>query len=227
MSVATKKPVILSVTVERLPDESPDLSHLGDFSNDASGWSVDRKTGILSDDVGNVLADGLGATMERNEFRFISGFQHADDVASWDHVSDSGVNTAYLRIRYLNNGKPGRRCNGFADMGVVGWATAQSRADKIRVISAFYCCDDARRLEDHGNGWNMIGIRAVAEIRMSDGTTQTIHSGGLWGIESDSDASYFNEIETEQLGELASNLQELGFTATATERAIAKAKRPH
>src|SRR5437667_8923578 len=42
---------------------------------------------------------------------------------------------------------------------------------------------DYERMEDYNkNEWQMVGIYAVAEIRMPSGTVQTIRSGGLWGI---------------------------------------------
>jgi hypothetical protein len=50
-------------------------------------------------------------------------------------------------------------------------------------------------------------------------TCQTITSGGLYGIESDSDADYFAEVEQEQLAELRGQLHVIGFS----KRAIASA----
>jgi len=61
-----------------------------------------------------------------------------------------------------------------------------------------------------------IGISAEAEIHTSeDGKNWLINEisgGGLWGIESDSDESYPNEVEQEQLDALRIVLKELGFT---------------
>lgn len=60
------------------------------------------------------------------------------------------------------------------------------------------------------------GIKAEAEIRTSyngkDWLINEVRSGGLWGISSDSDESYFTEIESEQLEELKDLLLEFGFT---------------
>jgi hypothetical protein len=42
-------------------------------------------------------------------------------------------------------------------------------------------------------------------------TSQTITSGGLWGIESDSSASYLKEIEDQELEDLKTQLKALGI----------------
>jgi hypothetical protein len=72
--------------------------------------------------------------------------------------------------------------------------------------------------------WHYIGIQAVAHISTPDGfgyTEQVVRSGGLWGIESDSDKEYIAEIEQEQLAELRGILAQFGFS----KRAIAAAYR--
>lgn len=60
----------------------------------------------------------------------------------------------------------------------------------------------------------MIGIRAEAEITVRVGpnhaVTQTIASGGLWGIESDSRPDYLDSIRAEQIDELCDILRILG-----------------
>ena len=53
----------------------------------------------------------------------------------------------------------------------------------------------------------------------SRGVRQTIRSGGLWGIESDSTPPYFADIGEEQLEELVEILLELGFTRDAIDAA--------
>ena len=78
--------------------------------------------------------------------------------------------------------------------------------------------------------WCYIGIRAEAEVvsggvqgRTSNGspvhTIQQIRSGGLWGIESDLDRSYFEEVQKDELASLKTELLALGFS----KRAIATA----
>ena len=75
-----------------------------------------------------------------------------------------------------------------------------------------YALQDKKRLEAYYNDeWYFIGIQAVAEIRIN-GISQTISSGGLYGIESDSGDEYLDEVFEEQKEELKDNLLELGFT---------------
>lgn len=71
---------------------------------------------------------------------------------------------------------------------------------------------DYDRMESLNRGeWCYLGIRAEAEV-IVNGTVQRITSGGLWGIESDSDKEYFAEVATEQLAELRGILAEMGFS---------------
>lgn len=86
-----------------------------------------------------------------------------------------------------------------------------------------YGLQDFKRMEELCNGWCFIGIRVVAEVGISeDGKEwklETLSSGGVWGIESDSDASYFKEIITEESAQLKIELKAFGFSS----RMIAKA----
>lgn len=63
-----------------------------------------------------------------------------------------------------------------------------------------------KRLAAYQRGaFGYIGIRAKAEISIDD-TLQTVHSGGLWGIEDDNDRDHLEEIEHEQTRELYDQL---------------------
>lgn len=81
-----------------------------------------------------------------------------------------------------------------------------------------YAKQDYERMMAYENGhWHMMMVKAEAEIATSEkGNSWLINkvsSGGLWGLESDSDESYFKEVEDEQMAELKDLLLELGFTA--------------
>jgi hypothetical protein len=81
-----------------------------------------------------------------------------------------------------------------------------------------YALENYSRMEDINNGnVGFYGISAEAKVLTqypgSDHwLINTLSSGGLWGIESDSDPSYFEEIEKEQLEELKDVLKEYGFS---------------
>lgn len=59
---------------------------------------------------------------------------------------------------------------------------------------------DHSRLESYGQSWYMIGIRAKTTVKIpvngvpGNFILQEFTSPGLWGIESDSDSKYFQEV---------------------------------
>ena len=76
-----------------------------------------------------------------------------------------------------------------------------------------YRNQDIVRLENYNNSWNTIGIKAYTMIYLPIGNNsfklQEIDSGGLWGIESDSEKEYIQEIKNEQIDELKGYLKML------------------
>lgn len=79
---------------------------------------------------------------------------------------------------------------------------------------------DYKRAEALNRGdWCYLGVFAVAEVVIGE-TCQRIRSGGLWGIESDSDSSYFAELRAEQLAELKEQLLALGFSRRSVATAL-------
>jgi hypothetical protein len=62
-------------------------------------------------------------------------------------------------------------------------------------------------------------------VQVAGNTTQTIRSGGLWGIESDSGDDYLTEVENEQLDELKDELHAIGFSKRAVAAAFRDVKR--
>lgn len=78
--------------------------------------------------------------------------------------------------------------------------------------AAKYREQDRERLEAYQRGeWWCVGIDACAVVVVNH-VRQTITSGGLWGIESDSGEDYLREVAEEELSSLADILRELGFT---------------
>jgi hypothetical protein len=73
---------------------------------------------------------------------------------------------------------------------------------------------DAARLRSYGDEWCMFGIVAEAQVSYpSSNDTSRIEwftSGGLWGIESDSQQSYFSDVGKEELNDLKTHLEEFG-----------------
>lgn len=90
-----------------------------------------------------------------------------------------------------------------------------------------YVLRDYERMERLNRGdWCYIGIRAEAKILIPSGggcLVQEITSGGLWGIESDSEESYFSEVEANELSKLHSQLSAIGFSKRSISTAIQSA----
>jgi hypothetical protein len=193
------KAKILSVRVERLVDMDFDLSYLGTYKNRAeTKWAVDREK---------------RGDMNRGEYRYWNPCNHVPpgDVKSWEKVSDGEVDRA---IR---------------ETGVVFKLNKDDllRADAIRLLDLQYIEQDYARCEAYNCGhWCALGIVAKAEVRFTPrGPIQTLRSGGLWGVESDSDSDYLVQVEQEELDDLRSQLEAVGFGKRAIEYAFRKVER--
>jgi hypothetical protein len=83
---------------------------------------------------------------------------------------------------------------------------------------AQYKAQDARRLADYGKDWSMMGCYAEAEVSYPIGQgnrrLQIFRSGGLYGIESDTDHVYRREVEKAELEDLATHLRAFGVPFT-------------
>ena len=92
-----------------------------------------------------------------------------------------------------------------------------------------YIEQDKQRLRDYNKGkWQMLGISAVATIYLptnfindkgeyTDWKIQKIDSGGLYGIESDSEEGYIKETGSDQCDELKHYLELLQIDLTNFE----------
>lgn len=86
-----------------------------------------------------------------------------------------------------------------------------------------YAKQDFARMEglERGN-WGFQGCIAKAELSYPIGQgsrrLETVSSGGLWDIESDSDKEYLRSIEDEQLADLADHLGSLCGLEVTTEQ---------
>jgi len=99
-----------------------------------------------------------------------------------------------------------------------------------------YVRQDYERMEGLNAGdWCFVGIRAEAEIVVIENvisgpprfpiTPQTITSGGLWGIESDSDRAFSESVEKDELADLRTQLLAFGFTSRAISTAFKSVER--
>ncbi|HTF33311.1 MAG TPA: hypothetical protein VK714_06360 [Myxococcota bacterium] len=68
-----------------------------------------------------------------------------------------------------------------------------------------------RRAEFERGDFTFVGVRAEAEVAI-EGVIQTLTSGGLWGIESDSDESYIEDVALEEYDALREILKAVGVS---------------
>ena len=206
---------IHEVIIKRTIDDSPDTSWLGEYSNEsASDYSIDRKhsldcpvnTGMSGLDLKTrTLANVHG----KCECATQSGlFCEADDPELEEPQCDCGESGDAGRNEY-------RYFNGYVEK------YKGETPEDIRK----YVRQDYDRMESLNKGdWCFLGVSAESEIILGN-VCQTITSGGLWGIESDSGSDYFAEIEQEQLAELREQLHAIGFSKRAISAAFKNVER--
>jgi len=88
-----------------------------------------------------------------------------------------------------------------------------------------YGKQDFDRMEhlEKGN-WYFMGITAEARVHLGSDIVQRIHSGGLWGIESDSGEAHIKEAEQGEMGALRDQLKAIGFAEEYIDEAFKSIK---
>jgi hypothetical protein len=228
---------ILSVKLLHETDTSPDTSYLGEYSNNpTSEFSIDRKHSLdcprNNPDTHESVAklsravNYLWCVQSANPNRTIFDEDHINDAVEiletvqedlaecdCDERGDMGRN----EYRYFNPS--------FNYVDSNGKITEGHTPAEVRS----YVKQDYERMESLNAGnWYYIGIRAKAEIILDPfgiATVQTISSGGLWGIESDSDASYITDVENDELSDLRHELHAIGFSKRAISTAFKNVER--
>ncbi len=229
---------ILEVKIKRLPDDSPDTSHLGEYSSRAtSQFSIDR---AHSSDCQSVESNHR-QTVDQLEriLKYVEGlyndnlgtfngalgdsFAHREQEALENACSE--ISDAQKDVQECDCGESGdmqrnefRYFNPSFNYVTKDDKPAELTPEDVRK----YTRQDYERMERLNAGdWCYIGIRAEVDVQTSFGSPiQTITSGGLWGIESDSDKAYFAEVAAEELGQLKTELRALGFSARAISKAF-------
>jgi|HubBroStandDraft_5_1064220.scaffolds.fasta_scaffold65854_2 hypothetical protein len=73
--------------------------------------------------------------------------------------------------------------------------------------------DEERRKEYENGDFSFVGVRAEAEV-VVENVIQTITSGGLWGIESDSGEGYIEDVALEEYDNLREILKAIGVSTS-------------
>lgn len=235
---------ILTVSIVTMHDENPDTSYLGEYGNSpTSPYSIDRAHDLdCPQQTYNGLRDVDGKMVRlavRDKLGRISDYlcaqfnaQHDNATSTllehWDWYNDSSDfisehidslenectcgnswNMGRSEYRYFNPS--------FNYVDDKGKRLPENTPDEV----IQYVKQDYQRMEGLKNGnWYYLGIEARAEIQLTLGKlvgSQTITSGGLWGIESDGD---YSDIKKEELSALHSQLKALGFGTRAISKAF-------
>jgi hypothetical protein len=204
---------IIAIRGEMVIDESPDTSYLGEYSDQPAEWAIVRETGEFCHKVyqrQRLIADIQDRIDDYHDYDYYGKYLDSDSeyekrlLIRLKNIRASGETSFPSRGReyvffhpYASGEKPG---------------TKEYRK---------YAMHDFQRMRSYCNGdWCFIGIVAKAQIRNNEThVVQTLHSCGLWGIESDS-GDYLNEVAKEQLHSLKYELLALGIGERAIQYAL-------
>jgi len=216
---------ISKVTIKRMADNDSDSSYLGEYSSRAeTDYAVDRMHS-LDCQINNVPAEALEVLSRVMHYLTAVTYEPCpfSEGGIWHDVSDAQDLLVEKQdgLQDCDCGERGDAARGEFRYfnGCVENYKGES-PEKIRE----YVLRDYERMERLNRGdWCYLGMRAEAEILLPSGDAsiiQEITSGGLWGVESDSDASYLNEIEAAELSYLREQLRAVGFSTRAISTAF-------
>jgi hypothetical protein len=209
---------IIDVKIRRLVDESPDTSYLGEYSNNpTSEFSIDRAhsedcasvslvakqaketlehaqqtvadlhNAVLAQYNGTLANEKLDREKDALDEAYNLLGELADEVSECDCAERGDMERN--EYRYFNPSFNYVDKNGNPADGLT--------PEEVRK----YTRQDYERMESLNAGqWGYIGIKAEATIAIPSqsspniSTRQTIHSGGVWGCESDMSRTDFEEV---------------------------------
>jgi len=212
---------IQSIAIKQAVDTDPDTSYLGEYSNNAdSEFAIDRRHSTTCP-VNTHCNDNAIAQLERIvNYLWKLRAEIGNDS---DHVYYYGIDDAVNMVAEIRGElEEDCDCDELGDMERNEYRyfnSSDNYTGELPEDRRKYTLQDYARAESLNRGdWYYIGIRAVADVVIG-GVCQTLASGGLWGIESDSGEDYLAEVGRDELAELKKVLYDLGFS----KRAIATA----
>ena len=133
-----------------------------------------------------------------------------------------------IKIKHMVDEYPDTSFIGdFSDTPKDGAINHKERSGENRVYEWFnpgsdpeYAEQDYKRIMELENGhFSFIGIHAEATVSYSTGgdnrRLEWFTSSGLWGIESDSDQAYLEEIENEEISNLKNHLEQFNVDVSS------------
>lgn len=225
---------IHTVTIKRMVDPDPDTSYLGEYGNrPTSEFSIDRQHAL--DCVLNSQGDTDNESLTDCEECEHLEVEHVDGKCIHGSANGNTCECSGYSPKALECSECGE-CRdswdrreyqyfnpSFNYVDKFGKALKENTPDDVRR----YVRQDYERMERLNAGdWCYIGIRAYASVQVAkDGPLQEISSGGLWGIESDSEKGYLADVEKEELSDLRTQLHALGFSQRAISAAFKNVER--
>jgi hypothetical protein len=187
---------IEKIYVKHIVDDHTDTSDLGHYTDSQKEVAEACGYAIVREYgkfVADIDEDSEKIHLNANEYRYFIPAQNVPhDLKNWDHVSEDVKNNCIAKY------------------------------GSLKKTDEYYAMEDYKRMERFNDGdWCYIGIFAAAEIVGESGVTQTIRSGGLYGIESDSD-EYINTVEQEELESLGYELRDLNLDDSEIDEAMQK-----
>jgi hypothetical protein len=236
---AKEKNRILSVTIRHHVDDSPDTSHLGEYSQRAeNNFAIDRAIHDFVTDTDKL--DRVDESLRELYDEYVD----SDSTTGIGDLWTSALCDALQTVREIKEDTKNRNWSpreyryfnpsfNYVDKdgNIIQNAGGGDTLTPEEVRK--YVREDYERMESLNRGnWSYIGITAEAKIGIPSGqtsqgvcyTTQRITSGGLWGIESDSERSYIESEEKNQLADLREQLLALGFSKRAISKAFEEVK---
>ena len=106
----------------------------------------------------------------------------------------------------------------------------QEELEDCPKLTRRYIKEDMERLSNFGKTWVMLSCVAKAEVsypinESGDRRIETFRSGGLYGVESDSDSEYLKEVEKEQIEDLKQHLEHFNVDLSSFEKKVEEAER--
>lgn len=233
---------ILEVKIKHMVDESPDTSWIGEYSDRPNDFAIDRATDEFVEDneAGQEWLQRVQAHLEMYCEEHIEFSEVGCTVCEIETENQQALLTVSQLLADLNEDHSwSRREYRYFNPGSVepfkadaSWipADVKDKETHWREAMRSNAKQDYERMEKLNAGdFFFIGIMASADIAAptapGNAIVQHITSGGLWGIESDSDNTYITNIEEEELSALKVELTALGFSKRAIATAFKSVKK--
>lgn len=194
------KPRILGVRIVRMVDTDPDTSYLGTYTDTAEENAIVRATGEFVRDIRR-----REAIVYKAKFLAELAFWN-DDIKRRIYFEEKAER---LENKWEDVNEIPDRCGGYRRFFIPDAAGEKPGTKAWRTCAK----QDFDRMERLCNDeWCYLFIRAEADVCFAGlDVVQTLSSGGLGGVESDSDDLYLAGVESEEKDALRDILAAAGF----------------